>query len=146
MQKTMWKRPAGAHRPGRALAPQQRLILAAVRAFLFGVGASLLLLAAGAAAFAALPLPGAAVRPAACLIAGVGAAVSGAALAAGIGRQRLLCGLCSGVFYLLCLAAASAMAGRQVLVHSNLALGATLLCAGLFGGVVTALRPAQRSR
>ena len=99
----------------------------------------------GAAAFAALPLPAAAVRPAACLIAGVGAAVSGAVLAVGIGRQRLLCGLGCGVFYAACLAAASAVSGELALTDANLALLCVLVFSGMFGGVLTALRSAPRA-
>ena len=141
MEKFKLKRSAAGH-VRKAGTPQQKLLFAVLRAFLSGIGAALLLLAAGAAAFAALPLPAAAVRPAACLIAGVGAAVSGAVLAVGIGRQRLLCGLGCGVFYAACLAAASAVSGELALTDANLALLCVLVFSGMFGGVLTALRSA----
>ena len=148
MKQFKLKRPAAAHiSSGRqAATPQQKLVLSIVRSFLFGIGTALILLAAGAAAFAALPLPGAAVRPAACLIAGLAAAVSGASLAAGIGKQRLLCGLASGAFYAACLAVASAATGELVLSEANIALLCVLVFSGMFGGVLTALRPAQHAR
>ena len=82
---------------------------------------------------------------AACLIAGIGAAVSGAVLAVGIGRQRLLCGLGCGAFYAACLAAASAVSGELALTDANIALLCVLAFSGMFGGVLTALRSAPRA-
>lgn len=126
MEKFKLKRSAAGH-VRKAGTPQQKLLFAVLRAFLSGIGAALLLLAA------------------ACLIAGVGAAVPGAVLAVGIGRQRLLCGLGCGVFYAACLAAASAVSGELALTDANLALLCVLVFSGMFGGVLTALRSAPRA-
>lgn len=135
------------HTAGRAAAsPQQRIVQTVFRAFLWGIGASLLMLAAGAGAFAAFPIPSLLVRPAACLIAGVGVAVSGYVLACGIGRFRLLCGLCSGVFYGICLIAASALTGELAWSDSNIALQGVVICSGMLGGTIAALKPARGNR
>ena len=119
MEKFKLKRSAAGH-VRKAGTPQQKLLFAVLRAFLSGIGAALLLLAAGAA-------------------------VSGAVLAVGIGRQRLLCGLGCGVFYAACLAAASAVSGELALTDANLALLCVLVFSGMFGGVLTALRSAPRA-
>lgn len=128
-------------RSARVNSGQNRLLKAVLQAILAGAGALLLLLAAGAAIFLAFPLPDTAIRPAACLILGVSTAVSGMILATRVGRQRLLCGLGSGVFFSLCLVLASAATGSFVLNQNCIALICVSVCCGMFGGAATALRP-----
>lgn len=120
------------------------IVKASVRAIFFGVATSFLLLAAGAAIFATFPVPAALTRPAASLIAGIGTAVAGAVLAAGVGRQRLLCGLGCGILAAVCLALASFATGELVLSDINMAMLCVLVFSGMFGGIITALRPARQ--
>ncbi len=126
--------------------PQRQYLAAILRAFLFGIGADLLLFAGCAAVFSTLPIPNRLVQPTACVILGIGTAVSGAALAAGIGRQRLLCGLACGAFYTICIATASALTGGVVLNEAAIALICVLVFSGMFGSVLTVLRPARSLR
>ena len=143
-QKLKWKRSSAAKTIRRKTNGGQNLVWVVVRSFLGGFGATLILLMIGAAAFARFPIPGDLVRPVACTIAGVGAALSGMLLAKGIGRQRLLCGLASGAFYSLCIAGASALKGRFVFEQRAIALICMLLLTGMLGGTLTALRPSGR--
>lgn len=143
-QKLKWKRSSAAKTIRRQTNGGQNLVWVVVRAFLGGFAATLILLMIGAAAFARFPIPGELVRPVACTIAGVGAAVSGMLLAKGIGRQRLLCGLASGVFYSLCIAGASALKGGFAFEQRAIALICMLLLTGMLGGTLTALRPSGR--
>ena len=143
-QKLKWKRSSAAKTIRRQTNGGRNLIWVVVRAFLGGFAATLILLMIGAAAFARLPIPGDLVRPVACTIAGVGAAFSGMLLAKGIGRQRLLCGLASGVFYSLCIAGASALKGEFAFEQRAIALVCMLLLTGMLGGTLTALRPSGR--
>ena len=126
--------------------PQQQWATNLIQAFVWGAGTALLLLAGGAALFASFPVPILLVRPAACLIAGAGAAVSGMVLAAKTGRFRLLCGLGCGAFYCLCLIVASAVTGELIWSQTSIALLGVLLCSGTLGGTIAALRPSQRNR
>ncbi len=143
-QKLKWKRSSAAKTIRRQTNGGRNLVWVVVRAFLGGFAATLILLMIGAAAFARLPIPGDLVRPVACTIAGVGAAFSGMLLAKGIGRQRLLCGLASGVFYSLCIAGASALKGEFAFEQRAIALVCMLLLTGMLGGTLTALRPSGR--
>lgn len=144
-QKLKWKRPGKPVR--RPASGQQKVIGILLKAFLGGGVVMLILFTAGALAFAKLPLPGDLVRPVACVISGVGAAVSGVFLAQGMGCQRLLCGLGSGAFYSLCIAGASVLKGGFVLEQRGIALICMLLLAGMLGGALTAVRPSgQRMR
>ena len=143
-QKLKWKRSSAVKTIRRQTNGGRNLVWVVVRAFLGGFAATLILLMIGAAAFARFPIPGDMVRPVACTIAGVGAAVSGMLLAKGIGRQRLLCGLASGVFYSLCIAGASALKGGFVFEQRAIALICMLLLTGMLGGTLTALRPSGR--
>ena len=143
-QKLKWKRSSAAKTIRRQTNGGRNLVWVVVRAFLGGFAATLILLMIGAAAFARLPIPGDLVRPVACTIAGVGAALSGMLLAKGIGRQRLLCGLASGVFYSLCIAGASALKGEFAFEQRAIALVCMLLLTGMLGGTLTALRPSGR--
>lgn len=143
-QKLKWKRSSAAKTIRRQTNGGRNLVWVVVRAFLGGFAATLILLMIGAAAFARFPIPGDMVRPVACTIAGVGAAVSGMLLAKGIGRQRLLCGLASGAFYSLCIAGASALKGGFVFEQRAIALICMLLLTGMLGGTLTALRPSGR--
>lgn len=143
-QKLKWKRSSAAKTIRRQTNGGRNLVWVVVRAFLGGFAATLILLMIGAAAFARFPIPGDMVRPVACTIAGVGAAVSGMLLAKGIGRQRLLCGLASGVFYSLCIAGASALKGEFAFEQRAIALICMLLLTGMLGGTLTALRPSGR--
>lgn len=145
-QKLKWKKPVGKavrHPSGE----QQRIVLVLIRGILGGTAVALVLFAAGALAFSRLPLSGALVRPAASLISGAGAMVSGILLARGFGRQRLLCGLGSGAFYSLCIAGASALQGGFQMGQQEIALICMLLLAGMLGGTLTAVRATgQRGR
>lgn len=143
-QKLKWKRSSAAKTIRRQTNGGRNLVWVVVRAFLGGFAATLILLMIGAAAFARLPIPGDLVRPVACTIAGVGAAFSGMLLAKGIGRQRLLCGLASGVFYSLCIAGASALKGEFAFEQRAIALVCILLLTGMLGGTLTTLRPSGR--
>lgn len=143
-QKLKWKRSSAAKTIRRQTNGGRNLVWVVVKAFLGGFAATLILLMIGAAAFARLPIPGDLVRPVACTIAGVGAAFSGMLLAKGIGRQRLLCGLASGVFYSLCIAGASALKGEFAFEQRAIALVCMLLLTGMLGGTLTALRPSGR--
>ena len=143
-QKLKWKRSSAAKTIRRQTNGGRNLVWVVVRAFLGGFAATLILLMIGAAAFARLPIPGDLVRPVACTIAGVGAAFSGMLLAKGIGRQRLLCGLASGVFYSLCIAGASALKGEFAFEQRAIALVCMLLLTGMLGGTLTTLRPSGR--
>lgn len=143
-QKLKWKRSSAAKTIRRQTNGGQNLVWVVVRAFLGGFAATLILLMIGAAAFARFPIPGDMVRPVACTIAGVGAAFSGMLLAKGIGCQRLLCGLASGVFYSLCIAGASALKGEFAFEQRAIALVCMLLLTGMLGGTLTALRPSGR--
>lgn len=143
-QKLKWKRSSAAKTIRRQTNGGRNLVWVVVRAFLGGFAATLILLMIGAAAFARFPIPGDMVRPVACTIAGVGAALSGMLLAKGIGRQRLLCGLASGAFYSLCIAGASALKGGFVFEQRAIALICMLLLTGMLGGTLTALRPSGR--
>lgn len=143
-QKLKWKRSSAAKTIRRQTNGGQNLVWVIVRAFLGGFVATLILLMIGAAAFARFPIPGDLVRPVACTIAGVGAALSGMLLAKGIGRQRLLCGLASGAFYSLCIAGASALKGGFAFEQRAIALICMLLLTGMLGGTLTALRPSGR--
>lgn len=143
-QKLKWKRSSAAKTIRRQTNGGQNLVWVVVRAFLGGFAVALTLLMIGAAAFARFPIPGELVRPAACTIAGVGAAFSGMLLAKGIGRQRLLCGLASGAFYSLCIAGASALKGGFAFEQRAIALICMLLLTGMLGGTLTALRPSSR--
>ena len=143
-QKLKWKRSYAAKTIRRQTNGGRNLVWVVVRAFLGGFAATLILLMIGAAAFARFPIPGDMVRPVACTIAGVGAALSGMLLAKGIGRQRLLCGLASGVFYSLCIAGASALKGEFAFEQRAIALVCMLLLTGMLGGTLTALRPSGR--
>ena len=144
-QKLKWKRSSAAKTIRRQTTNGgQNFVWVMVRAFLGGFAATLILLMIGAAAFARFPIPGDMVRPVACTIAGVGAALSGMLLAKGIGRQRLLCGLASGAFYSLCIAGASALKGGFVFEQRAIALICMLLLTGMLGGTLTALRPSGR--
>ena len=143
-QKLKWKRSSAAKTIHRQTNGGQNLVWVVVRAFLGGFAATLILLMIGAAAFARFPIPGDLVRPVACTIAGVGAAFSGMLLAKGIGRQRLLCGLASGVFYSLCIAGASALKGGFAFEQRAIALICMLLLTGMLGGTLTALRSSGR--
>ncbi|HIX18106.1 MAG TPA: TIGR04086 family membrane protein [Candidatus Gemmiger faecavium] len=143
-QKLKWKRSSAAKTIRRQTNGGRNLVWVVVRAFLGGFAATLILLMIGAAAFARFPIPGDMVRPVACTIAGVGAALSGMLLAKGIGRQRLLCGLASGVFYSLCIAGASALKGEFAFEQRAIALVCMLLLTGMLGGTLTALRPSGR--
>lgn len=143
-QKLKWKRSSAAKTIRRQTNGGRNLVWVVVRAFLGGFAATLILLMIGAAAFARFPIPGDLVRPVACTIAGVGAAVSGMLLAKGIGRQRLLCGLASGVFYSLCIAGASALKGEFAFEQRAVALVCMLLLTGMLGGTLTTLRPSGR--
>lgn len=143
-QKLKWKRSSAAKTIRRQTNGGQNLVWVVVRAFLGGFVATLILLVIGAAAFARFPIPGELVRPVACTIAGVGAALSGMLLAKGIGRQRLLCGLASGAFYSLCIAGASALKGGFAFEQRAIALICMLLLTGMLGGTLTALRPSGR--
>lgn len=143
-QKLKWKRSSAAKTIRRQTNGGQNFVWVMVRAFLGGFGATLILLMIGAAAFARFPIPGDLVRPVACTIAGVGAAFSGMLLAKGIGRQRLLCGLASGVFYSLCIAGASALKGGFAFEQRAIALICMLLLTGMLGGTLTALRSSGR--
>lgn len=134
-------KPPAARRRGAggsgALAP------AVVRAFGCGMGLAVLLMVLFAFLFERLPLPVTLVRPLALMAAWCGAALSGYVLSAGVGRQRLLCGLACGVFYCLCLLGASFLcAGTVSLQGANLALPAALLLGGVAGSTVSALRAA----
>lgn len=143
-QKLKWKRSSAAKTIRRQTNGGQNLVWVIVRAFLGGFVTTLILLMIGAAAFARFPIPGDLVRPVACTIAGVGAALSGMLLAKGIGRQRLLCGLASGAFYSLCIAGASALKGGFAFEQREIALICMLLLTGMLGGTLTALRPSGR--
>lgn len=143
-QKLKWKRSSAAKTIRRQTNGGRNLVWVVVRAFLGGFAATLILLMIGAAAFARFPIPGDMVRPVACTIAGVGAAFSGMLLAKGIGRQRLLCGLASGVFYSLCIAGASVLKGGFAFEQRAIALICMLLLTGMLGGTLTALRPSGR--
>lgn len=129
-----------------ASTPQQQWVANLVQAFAWGAGVAVLLLAVGAALFASFPVPVLLVRPAACLIAGAGAAISGMVLAGKTGQFRLLCGLGCGIFYCLCLIVASAATGELIWSQTNIALLGVLLCSGTLGGTIAALRPARCSR
>lgn len=145
-QKLKWKRPAG-KTIRSAAGTQQRVILILIRGILGGGIAALLLFAVGALAFSRLPIPGILVRPAACLISGAGAMVTGILLARGFGRQRLLCGLGSGAFYALCIVGASVLQGKFQMEQREIALVCMLLLAGMLGGALTAVRASgQRER
>lgn len=137
------KRPAPP-RAGRAAGKTTNTpnwVTAILGAFGCGTGAAILLLAVFAFLSERMSLPVTAVRPLALAAAWCGSAVSGYVLAKGLGKQRLLCGLCSGLFYCLCLLAASFMAAGEVFLEgSNMALPIALLLGGLIGGVVSALR------
>lgn len=136
-----WKRPS-AGRAGRwTVSEQQKVLRILLKSFLGGGAIMLVLFAAGALAFAELPLPGDLVRPTACTIAGLGAVLSGAILAHGFGRMRILCGLGSGAFYSLCIVGASLWNGGFVLEQRGIALISMLLLAGMLGGVLTAIKP-----
>ena len=137
-----FKRQRRPSRPAPSLPQQWAVNL--LRAFLWGTGTALLLLAGGAAAFAAFPIPSILVRPAACLIAGTAAAVSGLTLARQTGHCRLLCGLGCGIFYALCLICASAVSGELVWDEAAFALLGVLACSGMLGGTIAALRPVRR--
>lgn len=110
-------------------------------AFGCGVGACILLLALGAFLLTRTNLPLSAVRPMACLAAALGAAVSASVLARRLKEKLLLCGLGCGVFYTVCLLAASLLANGELdLRGGNAMLPAALLMGGLLGGAVSALR------
>lgn len=145
-QKIKWKRPAG--KSGRRTATgQQKVIWILLKSFLGGGVIMLVLFAAGALAFAKLPLPGNLVRPVACTISGLGAVTSGIILARGFGCLRLLCGLGSGAFYSLCIVGASFWRGGFVMEQRGIALICMLLLAGMLGGALTAIKPSgQRIR
>lgn len=146
-QKLKWKKPTVGRSIRHSSGGQQRIVLILVRSILGGAAVALILFVAGALAFARLPLPGTLVRPAACMISGAGAMVSGILLARGFGRQRLLCGLGSGMFYALCIAAASALKGSFQMGQREIALVCMLLLAGMLGGALTAVKASgQRGR
>lgn len=111
-----------------------------LRTFGCGVGSALVLLAAFAVLLEKAPIPLTMVRPFVCVAAAVGAAVSGVVLAGGIGQKKLLCGLGCGMFYALCLLAASALTGPVALAGDNLSLLAALLAGGMLGGAISAVR------
>lgn len=116
-------------------------VLALVCSFGCGTGSAVLLMAICALVFERTALPLQLVKPVACAVAGVGAMVSGAVLAGFLGRQRLLCGLGCGVFYCLCLLAATLIrAGGIALEGSNVTLLAALLLGGAAGGAFSALK------
>lgn len=139
-QKLKWKRPTVGKAIRHPSGGQQRIIWILVRGILGGAAVSLALFVVGALVFSRLPLSGTLVRPAACLISGAGAMVSGILLARGFGRQRLLCGLGSGAFYSLCIAGASALQGGFQMGQQEIALVCMLLLAGMLGGTLTAVK------
>lgn len=138
------KRTAPRHAVRSTSDQKNTIVKACVRAAFFGAATSFLLLAAGAAVFATFPVPAGLTRPAASLIAGIGTAVAGAVLASGVGRQRLLCGLGCGVLAAICLALASFVTGGLILSDINIAMLCVLVFSGMFGGTITALRPARQ--
>lgn len=110
-------------------------------AFCGGVGSCILLLAAAAFLLTHTPLPLAAVRPLACIAAAVGAAVSAAILARQRGENLLLCGVCCGIFYVLCLSAATLAAnGTLDWQGANAMLPLAILLGAMLGSAVVALR------
>lgn len=139
-QKFNWKRPIPGKNVHHPASDQKKILLVLIRAFIGGAAVTLVLLMAGAMAFARLPLSGELVRPAACMISGVGAAVSGVLMAQGFGCQRLLCGLGSGAFYSLCIVVGSALKGGFKFDQRSIALVCMLLLAGMLGGALTAVK------
>lgn len=127
------------HKPAKVSSgPNVPLLL--VRTFGCGVGAALLLLALMAFVFEKTALPLHLIKPCACAAAGIGAAISGAVLAAGLGRQRLACGLGCGIFYALCLLLASYFtAGTIAMTGANSTVLIALLVGGVLGGAIPAL-------
>ena len=106
-----------------------------------GAGVCAVLLALAALLLTYTPLPLHLVQPMACLAAAAGAAVSGALLAGKVKRQRLLCGAGCGLFYALCLLAASIAAhGLPAWSRSDTMLPLALLLGGALGGAVSALQ------
>lgn len=106
-----------------------------------GTGTCILLLALGAFLLTHTGLPLAAVRPMACIAAALGSAMSAAVLARRLKEKLLLCGLGCGVFYTICLLAASLLAGGTFNWQgSNAMLPVALLLGGLLGGAMTALQ------
>lgn len=117
------------------------LLRAAVIAFAGGAGVCLLLLALFALLLTYAPVPLTLVRPLACAAAAAGAFVSAWVFATRVRRQRLLCGLCCGVFYAACqLAAAWAVNGSLPAGSGALMLPLVLLCSGVAGGALAAVR------
>lgn len=109
--------------------------------FAGGVLTALLLLCVFAAILANTAVPLSIVKPFACAAAGIGAAVSGLILAAGIGKMKLLCGLLCGGFYLLCLILATVANGHALALDGlNVTMLSVLLLGGTLGGAAAALR------
>lgn len=116
-------------------------VLALVQVFAAGAVLCLLLLAAFAFLLTNAPLPLHLVQPMACLAAAAGTALSAYLLAGKIGRQRLLCGLTCGAFYVLCLLAAAFLVhGVPRWTRSDTMLPLALLLGGTLGGSLSAIK------
>lgn len=134
MNKQKRVRPGGS---GKAL----RLPWILLGSLAAGMAAGLLLLCLFAAALAKFPVPLTLVKPFACVAAAAGAMVSGLLLANGLGRQKMLCGLGCGIFYSVCLVAATVLTGYSVdLTGASATVLLALLLGGLMGGAAAALR------
>ena len=129
---TMTKPSRSKPRPRGSGSRTAALPLLFLRAFAGGAAAGAALLAVFALLFARTSLSLTLVKVFACAAAALCAMVSGALLANGLGRQKLLCGLGCGLFYGLCLFCATAMRGA-------------LAAGGLTGGILSAAGPSGAS-
>lgn len=116
-----------------------------LRVVLLSLGSGVAVCAAALSVFALLfthtPLSLNYVEPLACIGAALGVLCSARVLAGGVGRQKLLCGLVCGVFYAVafCLAMLVEHWG-QAWQAGFLTLPVALLCSGVAGGALAALR------
>ena len=139
--KTKVYRPHARRSARRTESGGAMLLRAAVIAFAGGAGVCLLLLALFALLLTYAPVPLTLVRPLACAAAAAGAFVSAWVFAARVRRQRFLCGLGCGVFYAGCqLTAAWAVNGSLPAGSDAMMLPLALLCSGVAGGALAAVR------
>lgn len=142
---TMTKPSRSKPRPRGSGSRTAALPLLFLRAFAGGAAAGAALLAVFALLFARTSLSLSLVKVFACAAAALCAMVSGALLANGLGRQKLLCGLGCGLFYGFCLFCATAMSGAWSLAGNNLTLLGALAAGGLTGGILSAAGPSGAS-
>ena len=139
--KTKVYRPHARRSARRTESGAAMLLRAAVIAFAGGAGVCLLLLALFALLLTYAPVPLTLVRPLACAAAAAGAFVSAWVFAARVRRQRFLCGLGCGVFYAVCqMTAAWAVNGSLPAGSDAMMLPLALLCSGVAGGALAAVR------